>query len=143
MRIKILCVGKIKDRALLSKTEEYLKRIKHDCSIEITEIKDSDMESEGKRIRESISRDSRYIVALGEEGRQYSSKDFAFVLCRHPEITLIIGGPSGLSDTVKKSSNELLSLSRMTFTHEMARLFLIEQIYRAISIINNRKYHKE
>jgi 23S rRNA (pseudouridine1915-N3)-methyltransferase len=142
MHIKIIAIGKIRDNALASGMEEYIARINHDAKIEIIEFKDSDVESEGKRIIEHLAHETGYITALGEEGHQYSSKSFSDFLKCHPEIVFIIGGPSGLSGQVKKNAKEILSLSKMTFPHEMTRLILLEQIYRGISIVHNRKYHR-
>ena len=80
---------------------------------------------------------------MSEEGEIMTSRGLALLLkSRSEKITFIIGGPDGLSESVKESANMTLSLSSLTFTHEMAKAFLLEQIYRAISIINNRQYHK-
>ena len=143
LNIKIIAVGKMKDRLLCSKTAEYLERTSHDSRIEIVEVRDLDIGSEGQKIGEILKKESAYIFALSEEGRQYESVDFArnleFITRK---IIFVIGGPFGLSTEVKKSADEILSLSKMTFTHEIARMLLLEQIYRSISIIRHRGYHK-
>lgn len=142
--LKIISVGKIKDRFLLSKIEQYITRISHDAKLQIIEIKDSTPENEGLKIKEILTKDQGFVVALSEEGRQYDSISFAKHLANiNGKIIFIIGGPCGISNDVKASSQEILSISKMTFTHEMARMLLLEQIYRACTIINNRKYHKE
>lgn len=144
MFIKIGAVGKIKDRNLLAKCEDYSGRIRHDAKLDIFEIKDSNPESEGEKLLQHLKGESEFIFALGEEGVQYSSRQFArrVEACGRKAVFLI-GGPEGLSQRVKDKAGEILSLSKMTLTHELARVFLLEQIYRAISIIHNRKYHKD
>lgn len=141
--IRIIAVGKIKDHYLFPKIEEFVNRIKHDSRLEITEIKDSSPENENLKILEALRKDQGYVFALTEEGREYDSVSFAKKMTEiNGKIIFIIGGPDGLSKEVKSKSRELLSLSRMTFTHEIARLLLLEQLYRAGTIINNRKYHR-
>jgi 23S rRNA (pseudouridine1915-N3)-methyltransferase len=143
MDIKILAVGKVRDRAILQKIEEYAERVRHDAKLEIVEVKDSDPEHEGAKIAEHCRRERARIFALDERGKLFTSDGFARHLSAIPEkIIFVIGGPFGLSEQVKKASAGMVALSPMTFTHEMARLLLVEQIYRAISIIKNRKYHK-
>jgi 23S rRNA (pseudouridine1915-N3)-methyltransferase len=143
MDITILAVGKIKDRSYLQKTEEYAGRIRHDARLKTVEIRDADPETEGEKITSHCRRGNARIIALDERGKLFSSSEFAQQLSADSRrVIFIIGGPFGLSEEVKKTAHELLALSRMTFTHEMARLLLLEQIYRAISIIKGRKYHK-
>ena len=143
MDIKILAVGKIKDAAYSQKIEEYAGRIRHDAKLAIVEIKDSDPESEADRILDHCGREQADVFALDERGKLYSSLEFARVVsAAQRRIIFIIGGPDGLSDRVKKAARACIALSPMTFTHEMARLLLVEQIYRAISILKGRKYHK-
>ncbi|MCM2325898.1 MAG: 23S rRNA (pseudouridine(1915)-N(3))-methyltransferase RlmH [Candidatus Woesearchaeota archaeon] len=139
--MKIICVGKIKDKNIISLIDEYSKRIDRTTFIE---IKDSDPMKEGEKIIETLEKiKDKHVFVLSEEGREFSSIEFAQKLKKiEKEIVFVIGGPFGLSDEVKKKADVLFSLSRMTFTHEMARLFLIEQVYRAISINDGKKYHK-
>ena len=144
MKIKIISVGKIKDHEIKSKIIDYTERIKHDAAIQLYTVKDSDKKTEGKKIIEQIKKDISYTVALSEEGKEYTSKEFAHKILQKPTNTLfIIGGPFGLDKTVKEKADIILSLSKMTFSHELAQLFLLEQIYRGISINLNRKYHKD
>ncbi|MFH2021622.1 MAG: 23S rRNA (pseudouridine(1915)-N(3))-methyltransferase RlmH [archaeon] len=143
MKIKIICVGKPKEKAITMLENELLKRTK----IEISETKDSNINKEGEKIIELLDKtENKFIFILSEEGKQFSSVELSQKLQKisleGKQILFIIGGPYGLSDAVKKKADIVLSLSKMTFTHEMARLFLIEQIYRAVSIIENKKYHK-
>ena len=143
MDIKILAVGKIKDPAYSQKIEEYAGRIRHDVKLEIVEIKDSDPESEAEKILDHCGREQAEVFALDERGKLLTSLEFARMISAAPRrIIFVVGGPDGLSDRVKKAARACFALSPMTFTHEMARLLLVEQIYRAISIIKGRKYHK-
>jgi 23S rRNA (pseudouridine1915-N3)-methyltransferase len=146
MDLKIIAVGKVKDRAYLQKIEEYAEKIRHDARLEIAEVRDSTPEAEGVKILELLAREraGAYAIALDEKGKLASSREFARRLASIPRrVVMVIGGPLGLSPQVKDSAGELFALSPLTFTHELARLLLMEQIYRAISIIKNRKYHKE
>jgi 23S rRNA (pseudouridine1915-N3)-methyltransferase len=144
LSIKIIAVGKMKDRCLKEKVEDYLQRTRHDSRVELVEVRDSTPDAEGVKLCEILSKENGFVFALTEEGRQYDSVAFAKrISIINGKIIFIIGGPFGLTDTVKKRAHEIFSLSKMTFTHEMARMLLLEQIYRAVSIINNRGYHKE
>ena len=144
MNILIVSVGKIKERNILNLINDFVKRIGYDAKIELREVRDSDTKSEGEKLLKILEKESGYIFALSEEGQGYPSTEFAKKLKEKEtrKIIFVIGGPFGLSDCVKQKANEVFSLSKMTFTHELARLFLAEQIYRAISINLNRKYHK-
>lgn len=144
MDFKIVAVGKMKDRALLQKCEEYAAKIKFDAKIEVIEIKDAGKETEGIKILDHLKKEKTHLVVLDERGKTFSSQEFARRLgVINRKVTFIIGGPTGLSEGVRKAANEQLALSPMTFTHEMARMVLLEQVYRAISILKNRKYHKD
>ena len=106
-------------------------------------IKDQNPQKEGLKILKHLKSNNSFNIAMSEEGEITTSRGLALLLkSRSEKITFIIGGPDGLSESVKESANMTLSLSSLTFTHEMAKAFLLEQIYRAISIINNRQYHK-
>ncbi len=149
MRLKLISVGKIKNKELSGLIKEYSQKIGFDAKLEIIEIKDTTLEEEGEKINEVIDRikENRFVFVLSEEGKQLSSLEVSNKLKQldlsSKTIVFVIGGPFGLYEDVKKKADFVLSMSRMTLTHEMARLFLLEQIYRAISIIQNRKYHKE
>lgn len=133
MKIKIIAVGKIKEQWIKSGIDEYLKRLRN---IEIIEIKDSIKKFEMEKIK-TMCRGKVYV--LDETGREMTSVEFSNII--KDEISFVIGGPDGTDDSLKKEF-ELISLSKMTFTHEMARLFLIEQIYRAKTIQDNKNYHR-
>ncbi|MEA1882182.1 MAG: 23S rRNA (pseudouridine(1915)-N(3))-methyltransferase RlmH [Candidatus Marinimicrobia bacterium] len=124
--------------------KNFEKRIKHDVKIDLVKIKDSNPESEGNFITAHLKKNHSFNIAMSEDGEFLTSQGLALLFKSRPEpITFIIGGPGELSDKVKKKSNMTLSLSSMTLTHEMAKIFLLEQIYRAISILKNSKYHKD
>ncbi|MBN1129823.1 MAG: 23S rRNA (pseudouridine(1915)-N(3))-methyltransferase RlmH [Chitinispirillaceae bacterium] len=143
MDIRIIAVGKVKDRAYLQKIGEYYDRIRHDAKLQIVEIRDAGREEEGRRIVEHLRRLRAYVIALDEKGKMFTSQEFAKKIVSVPRtIAFVIGGPDGLSDEARKSVRECVALSPLTFTHEIARLLLAEQLYRAISIVKNRKYHK-
>jgi 23S rRNA (pseudouridine1915-N3)-methyltransferase len=140
-KIRIIAVGKVKERRLSEGIKEYEKRLTPFCSIETIELKDEWIEKESKKIMPYIEGREYAPFVLDAKGRQLSSEEFAEFLKDKDKISFIIGGDEGISDEVKRKAS-LISLSRMTFTHEMCRLFLIEQIYRAFMILNKRSYHK-
>lgn len=144
MLIKLICVGKIKDKALAAKIAEFGKRIQFDAKLEVLELKDSSREKESARLAEIIDKEQGFVFILSEDGKEFSSTEFAERLNSiDKKMIFVIGGPYGMTQELKDKADILLSLSQMTFTHEMARLFLTEQIFRAISIIKGRKYHNE
>jgi 23S rRNA (pseudouridine1915-N3)-methyltransferase len=139
--MRIICVGKIKERSIDLLINEYAKRVDR---LTFIELKDSDPIREGEKIIETLSKiKDKHVFVLSEEGKEFSSVEFAQKIKKiEKEIVFVIGGPLGLSEEVKKKADVLFSLSKMTFTHEMARLFLVEQVYRAVSINEGKKYHK-
>ena len=142
MLIKIIAVGKIKDRGLQGKINEFSKWVSRHAKLEVVELRDSNVEKEGEAILKAVGKDRTFIFALSEEGKEFTSVKFSRKLSAiDQKMTFIIGGPFGLSEAVKQRADCLFSLSQMTFTHEMARLFLLEQIYRAIDIARGGKYH--
>ena len=148
--IKIVCVGKIKEKFLSLGIAEYLKRLSKYTKIDIVQVSDEAnaekaLKVEGEKILSKI-RDDEYVIALDISGDSISSIDFAKkidgVFNYYSKLTFVIGGSYGLSSLVKKRSNYLLSFSKMTFPHQMFRVILLEQIYRAYKINNNESYHK-
>lgn len=159
MNISIIAVGKVKEKYLVSGIEEYLKRLTPYAKVTITEIKEeqapenlspNEMEQiknrEGERILTAIKPDTT-VIALAIEGKQLSSEELAKLLDDYAtygksNVAFIIGGSLGLSDAVLKRADLKLSFSRMTFPHQLMRLILVEQVYRAFRIIRGEPYHK-
>lgn len=159
MKIKIICVGKIKENFYKEAITEYAKRLSKFTSFSVIEVSDEKtdekasqkenelvLSKEGKRILEQIGNDD-YVISLCIEGKPLSSVDFSkkiseVMLRGYSNIAFLIGGSLGLSDEVKKRSDFKLSFSEMTFPHQLMRVILTEQIYRAFKIINNEPYHK-
>ena len=143
-RFILIAVGRIKNKALASLCNDFTKRIKRYGKFEQFELKDSDVETEGKRIVEALSKHKNArIYVLAEEGTCYNSTAFAreiFKLQGQPAI-FVVGGAYGLSDWAKSHADVLFSLSPLTFTHEIARMVLCEQLYRATSINMGSNYH--
>jgi 23S rRNA (pseudouridine1915-N3)-methyltransferase len=140
--MKIIAVGKIKKKYLLDGIEFYAKQI---SKLEIVEIRQSTTEKEGKDILDKIS-NRDYVIALDIKGKKYDSESFSKKIeelkLNGEDIVFLIGGSHGLSDEVKRRANERFSFSDFTFPHELFRLMLVEQIYRAESISQNKPYHK-
>ena len=150
--IKIICVGKIKENYLREAIEEYKKRLSKYTKIEIVELQDEGLmdkektiKIEGEKILKNIN-SKDFIITLEIKGKQITSEELAEVidnnLINHSCITFIIGGSYGLSEEVINISNYHLSFSKMTFPHQLFRVQLLEQIYRAFKINNNESYHK-
>ena len=143
--IKLICVGKIKERYLTEGIEDYFRRINKYHKLEMIEVDDSvpDIE-EGKIIKYIDNRD--YVITLEIDGNNLSSVELAEKIDKtfisNSNITFIIGGSYGLSDNIKKRSNYKLSFSRMTFPHGLFRMIFLEQLYRSFKILNNETYHK-
>lgn len=157
--VTVICAGKLKETYLRDACAEYAKRLTAFCRLTVTELQpaflpDSPspaqiadaLEDEGRRMLAKIPKGA-YVVTLCVEGRQYSSEEFAKLIADGgaaggSHIAFVIGSSFGLSDTVKARSNVRLSMSKMTFPHQLARVMLLEQIYRGFQIGANGKYHK-
>ena len=150
--IKIIAVGYLKEKYLKEAVEEYTKRIKKYTNIEIIEVKDEGiveinkaLKLEEEKILKHIS-EKDFLITLEIEGKEYNSEEFAKniekITIENSNITFIIGGSYGISDEIKNKANLHLSFSKMTFPHQLFRVLLLEQIYRAYKINNNEKYHK-
>lgn len=143
--IKIICVGKIKEKYLQDAISDYMKRLTKYHKVFIVELDDSNMVEESKKILKNI--DSKdFVITLDVEGNQLSSVQFADKIDKqfivNPNITFVIGGSDGLDLKVKERANYSLSFSRLTFPHQLFRVILLEQIYRCFKILNNETYHK-
>lgn len=146
MKFQFVWVGKTKDANWRALQEEYCQRLSHFVKFEITEIKDAAKETESKRILENVNQSS-FVCLLDVKGRSLSSPDLAKEIEKWQnrglkEITFIIGGAEGVASEVVEKANFSLSLSFLTFTHDMARVVLLEQLYRAFTIIKGFPYQK-
>lgn len=143
--IKIICVGKLKEKYLTDACLEYLKRISKYTNVELIELKDSNIVKEKEEILKHLDK-KNYIITLQIDGESIDSielsKKIDKIFITNPNITFIIGGSDGLDEEVKKISNYALSFSKLTFPHQLFRVMLLEQIYRSFKIINNETYHK-
>lgn len=150
--IKIICIGKIKEKYLDDGIKEYLKRLSKFTKVEIIELQDYDfdnkqivLDKEKDLIMKNINLKD-YIITMEINGNELTSEEFAKkidnIYLTNSNIIFIIGGSYGLHDDIKKLSNYKLSFSKMTFPHQLFRLVLLEQIYRAYKINNNESYHK-
>lgn len=149
--IKIICIGKLKEKYLIDAIDEYTKRINKFTKINIIELPDENFDITKTLIKERDSilkhiNEKDYIITLAIEGKNISSIEFAKkideVFVNNSNICFIIGGSYGLHEDIKNKSNFSLSFSKMTFPHQLFRVMLVEQIYRAYKINNNESYHK-
>lgn len=150
--IKIICVGKIKEKFFKEAIKEYEKRLSKYTKIKIIEVEDYNINNE-EIIRQKEKQEilkyidqKDYIITLEIEGNELSSlelsKKIEQLTINNPNITFIIGGSYGLDIEIKQLSNYKLSFSKLTFPHQLFRVILLEQIYRSYKIINNESYHK-
>ncbi|MBN1958743.1 MAG: 23S rRNA (pseudouridine(1915)-N(3))-methyltransferase RlmH [Desulfuromonadales bacterium] len=155
MKLKLVCVGKLTEAWQKASADDYAGRLKHYCSLDIIELKEEKggrkgdvtrlLKREGERILDKLPADA-WVVLLDERGTQMSSEQLAerladAMLHAEREWCLVIGGPYGLDGAVRQRADLTLSLSKMTFTHQMARVFLLEQLYRSMTINRNEPYH--
>ena len=148
--IKIICIGNIKEKYLTEAIKEYQKRLSKYTKLEIIELKDEkDKGNPLKKEKESILKhinEKDNIVLLDIQGEELTSEEFSdFInkeLTNHSNITFIIGSSNGLDKSIKDLTGKKISFSRLTFPHQLFRVILLEQIYRAFKIINNETYHK-
>ena len=151
--IKLVCVGKVKDKNLSELINDYAKRISRYHKLEIIEVKDEPirddekavLDIEAKRVLNSISNDE-YVILMDLHGKSIDSVGFSDkidkLFIKYPKITFVIGGSLGLGEDLIQRANEKIKLSDLTFLHQMTRLILLEQIYRSFKILNHETYHK-
>ena len=157
MQIELIVVGKTDSKEVATLVEMYAKRINHYCKFAITILPDlrntkslsarQQNKSEGERILALLT-DSDYVVLLDERGKEFRSMEFAEWVEKRmtsglKRLVFVIGGPYGFSEEVYARANGQISLSRMTFSHQIVRAIFAEQIYRAFTILNNEPYHHE
>ncbi|WP_299157219.1 23S rRNA (pseudouridine(1915)-N(3))-methyltransferase RlmH [uncultured Tenacibaculum sp.] len=157
MKIKLLAIGKTDDKNLIQLIDNYQNRLKHYIKFELEIIPDiknvknlseaQQKEKEGTLILSKLQNTDQLIL-LDDKGKHFSSIEFSQYLQKKmnsgiKQLVLVIGGPYGFSDAIYKKSQGKISLSKMTFSHQMIRLFIIEQIYRGYTILRNEPYHHE
>lgn len=158
-KVTILCVGKLKEKFYIDAANEYIKRLQRCCKLDLIELPEyrlpenpspaeihRALEAEGQAIREKLPKGSA-VVAMCIEGKTCSSEALSqrlqdFAVSGKSQVTFLIGGSFGLDEQLKKQADWRLSMSPMTFPHHMARIMLLEQIYRAYQIEQGTKYHK-
>lgn len=158
LNISIICIGKIKENYLKDAINEYSKRLSKFCNLKITELQDEKLPTkingsiineiknkECDKIIDAIKKDS-YVICLDLKGKEYSSEDFSRIIENialnfNSSITFIIGGTLGLNEKVLSLASEKICFSKMTFPHQLIRVFLLEQLFRAFKISNNETYH--
>lgn len=151
--IQILCIGKTKEKYFTEPFLEYRKRLSSWIQLDLQELPSIPLTSsnntdivkskEAETLLKNIQNQD-FLIVLSEEGKQFTSHEFSVVMEQaliKGNIKFVIGGTYGLDEKIKKRADLLLSFSKMTFTHEMIRVFLAEQIYRAFTIAKNKKYH--
>ncbi len=157
LHIDLICIGKLKESYLKNAILEYSKRLSKYCVLNIIELPDEKVpailnDSEKNQIIEKESncilshiKENSYVIALDLNGKQYSSEEFSKKMesytFSHSHITFLIGGTLGMSQTLLDKANELISFSKMTFPHQLIRVFLLEQLFRSFKIQNNETYH--
>jgi len=154
MKHELICLGKVKERFIGEGIAEYLGRLRHYAPFTITVLRDHGksanqaqaLEAEGRALLQAVPEGARLVV-LDPGGQQLSSESLAqrisdWEMQGIKQVVYLIGGPDGHAPMVKSRADMLLSLSKMTFTHDMARLLLVEQIYRAYTINAGERYHK-
>ena len=157
MKITLLSIGKTEDAYIKTGMDKYLKRLKHYTKLEVTELPElkntKALTQEQQKTREAELLFKKiaptdFVILLDEKGTELSSGQFAAYLDKKaiastPNLVFIVGGPYGFDPAVYQRANDKLSLSRMTFSHQMVRLFFVEQLYRAYTIIKGEPYHHE
>ena len=158
MKIRIISVGKIKEKYFKEAQDEYIKMLSRFCDIEITELQDEKvpddpsgreielvLKKEGEKIKNALKDEKNY-YCMAIEGKEYDSLGFSEFIRDNRDnsrtLVFVIGGSYGIAGDIKKSSKGLVSFSKLTFPHRIARILLLEQIYRSFKIINNETYHK-
>lgn len=156
VKITVICLGKYKESAYIELEKEYLKRLRPYSVIKVVEIpeepyyKNSDLDhiklKEAEKIKKYLNKGS-IVIVLEENGTERSSKEFAKNMDRlsslGQELIFVLGSGIGLHDSLKEYANYSISLSKLTFPHNLARILLLEQIYRSFTIISGKEYHKE
>jgi 23S rRNA (pseudouridine1915-N3)-methyltransferase len=141
--VKLIAVGKMRDRLFERRCQEFLTRLNAYGKCETVILPDSNVAGEGKAMLREIDRDrGAIVVIMTEEGKEFTTAEFsAFLGNADRKIIFVIGGPFGIAPEVKARGDMLMALSKMTFTHEMARMTFLEQLYRGLNLLNGGSYH--
>lgn len=157
MRINLICIGKTDDREIAGLVSYYQNRLPKHWNFTITEIPDVKnaknlspelLKKEEAKLFLHLIENTDFIVLLDEKGKQFTSREFAskidhWMNASTKKVSFLIGGAYGFADEIYQRANEKMSLSKMTFTHQMIRLFFVEQIYRADQILQGKPYHND
>ena len=157
MRINLICIGKTDDKEIISLIKYYLPRIPKHWNFELLEIPDvknaknlspEQLKKEEAKLFQNQIESSDLIILLDEKGKQFTSREFSekidfWMGSSVKKVNILIGGAYGFSDEIYQRANEKISLYKMTFTHQMIRLFFVEQIYRAATILQGKPYHND
>jgi 23S rRNA (pseudouridine1915-N3)-methyltransferase len=149
MEIKIVCVGRLKEKYWTDACAEYAKRLTPYCNLKIIEVKESpsdDIDEEGEKLLKKIDKGD-HVITLEIKGKPVSSEELSekfedIALGGVSRVAIVIGGSNGLSSSVSARADEKISFSRMTFPHQLMRVILLEQVYRSFKIIRHEPYHK-
>ncbi len=143
--IRVIAIGKLKDRRVAGLVEEYARRMSGLAPFSQIELRDEDPDREARAMLDRLGSAAGHelVVALDERGDDLTSRQLAELLGRHGAVAFLIGGPDGLGQAARARADVTLRLSSLTLPHELARLLLVEQIYRALTILHNRRYHRE
>lgn len=157
MRINLICIGKTDDKEIVSLMKYYLPRLPKHWNFELMEIPDvknaknltpDQLKKEEAKLFQNQMDSSDLVILLDEKGKQFTSREFSekidfWMGSSVKKIHFLVGGAYGFSDEIYNRANEKISLSKMTFTHQMIRLFFVEQIYRAATILQGKPYHND
>ncbi len=157
MRINLICIGKTDDKEMVSLIRYYIPRIPKHWNFEMLEIPDiknaknltpEQLKKEEAKLFQNHIESSDLVILLDEKGKQFTSREFSekidhWMGSSVKKVNILIGGAYGFSDEIYQRANEKMSLSKMTFTHQMIRLFFVEQIYRAATILQGKPYHND
>jgi 23S rRNA (pseudouridine1915-N3)-methyltransferase len=143
--IRVIAVGKLKDPHLAALAEMYRRRLRPLASLEEVELRDQAPDVAGRQMIAQLGSTGghEHVVALDESGPQLTSRQLADLLGSHGRVAFLIGGPDGHPDAVRSRADRVLGLSRLTLPHELARVVLMEQIYRGFSILRGTPYHRD
>ncbi len=143
--IRVIAIGRVKDPAIATAVAEYARRVRGLAPLEIVELRDEGPEREAEAMQRRLGSRAGHglVVALDERGDQLTSRQFAGLLGGHGAIDFLLGGPDGLGAAARARAGRAVGLSAMTLPHELARLVLLEQIYRGLTILRGHPYHRD